>query len=82
MIAKLPVIAYDVGGIGEVIISGKTGILVEKNDEKTFVKQITRTDNEMIQQQLNNGYTLIFENYDNQKIAKRFTSFYNKILVA
>src|SRR5690606_27242580 len=36
MYCETPVIAYNVGGIGEVVIANKTGWLVKKNDEADF----------------------------------------------
>ena len=40
MAAGLPIVASDVGGIKEVITSGRTGILVPENDTPQFIKAV------------------------------------------
>jgi glycosyltransferase involved in cell wall biosynthesis len=40
MAAGLPVIATDVGGIGEAVVDGVTGLLVPSDDEKAFAEAI------------------------------------------
>lgn len=40
MVAGLPVVATDVGGIGEIVRNGETGYLVPSGDAESFAKQI------------------------------------------
>ena len=73
---KLPVVAYNVGGIKEVVIDKKTGWLVEKNDKNGFVnalKEALILPNKEIQ---DNAYSLVFQNYSNSTISKLFLDFY------
>jgi len=38
---KIPVIAFDVGGVNELVVSGKTGWLIPKDDEDGFVEKVS-----------------------------------------
>ncbi len=40
MAAGLPIVASDVGGVGEVIQHGRTGLLVKENDVKGFAQAV------------------------------------------
>jgi glycosyltransferase involved in cell wall biosynthesis len=40
--AGLPVVAYHVGGVGEVVRDGVTGLLVPDGDERAFLAALTR----------------------------------------
>jgi glycosyltransferase involved in cell wall biosynthesis len=40
MAAGLPIVASNVGGIGELIVHGRTGLLVRENDEVAFAQRI------------------------------------------
>ncbi|MBL6444765.1 glycosyltransferase family 4 protein [Fulvivirga sp. 29W222] len=76
--AKVPVVAYNVGGIGEVIVNRVTGFLVEKGDEEGFILSVSealsnvRLCNEIIE----NAYENVLNNYDNVLIAKKFVEMY------
>ncbi|MBS3088403.1 glycosyltransferase family 4 protein [Candidatus Pacearchaeota archaeon] len=70
----LPVIATDAGGTREVIIDGKTGILIKEKDSNGLKKAIefmvmNRTKREMYANNLNN---LIKEKFDWEKIIKQW----------
>lgn len=77
---KLPVVAYDVGGIKEVVIDKKTGWILAKNDELGFLnslKECFSVSTEMIKE---NAYLLVTQNYSNENISKRFLKFYSKMI--
>ena len=78
---KTRVVAYDVGGIGEVVINNKTGYLVPKGNEAAFVsavlKAIDKTpENEQLVQ---NGRELVMNEYLNTSIAGKFLEVYSSI---
>ena len=39
---KIPVVAYEVGGVRELLLDGQTGWLVSKDDEKGFTQKVLR----------------------------------------
>lgn len=81
MYVRTPVVAYDVGGISEVIKDGETGWLVKAGDEGAFVEAINQTiDNDTHKSTLEKAYNLVVNNYENQKIASRFITTYTTIL--
>lgn len=81
MYANCPVVAYSVGGIGEVIAHHKTGFLVSKDDERTFVKYVlsilTDFDGNQIQK---TARQFVMKDFDNRLIANRFLSIYTRVL--
>lgn len=79
---KTPVVAYDVGGIGEVVINNKTGRLVQKNNEDAFINSVveathkTTANDQMVQ----NAWQLVMNNYLNTRIAQRFVDVYRSVI--
>ncbi|MFN3841527.1 MAG: glycosyltransferase [Cyclobacteriaceae bacterium] len=81
MYCKTPVVAYDVGGIREVIVNKETGWLVKKNDETGFVNavlEVLRGDN--VDRITDNAYTRVVNEFDNAVIARRFEEIYYKLI--
>lgn len=79
MIARVPVVAYKVGGIPEIVIDNETGYLVGLNDESTFVKSIEKAlvnDNTKL---IQNAYNLVDKKYINSAIAGQFEYFYSNL---
>jgi glycosyltransferase involved in cell wall biosynthesis len=78
---KTPVVAYDVGGIGEVVINSKTGYLVPKGNEEMFADRVlaaldkTPGNEEMVQ----NAWQLVTNEYLNTSIAGKFLAVYESI---
>ncbi len=77
---KLPVVAYNVGGIKEVVIDKKTGWLVAVNNENSFLSALKESLFFPTQEIKENGYSLVTHNYSNITISKQFLDFYNKAL--
>lgn len=79
-INRLPVVAYDVGGIKEVVNNHVTGWLVNKNNEIDFLlalKHCLSLKTSVIQ---DNAYNLALNNYSNSSISKKFELFFEKTL--
>jgi glycosyltransferase involved in cell wall biosynthesis len=75
-------VAYDVGGVGEVLVNNDTGHLVKKGDESAFVNAIRQVienkeeENILVQ----NAYQLVVSGYLNKWIAKRFINVYESVV--
>lgn len=78
MYCKTPVVAYDVGGISE-IVSDKTGELIKSGDEEEFAKAIIQNLDHPQDVQINNAYNMVIENFMNGEIAREFIQTYEKV---
>jgi len=78
---KTPVVAYNVGGIGEVVINNKTGYLVPKGNEEMFASSVlaaldkTPANDQLVQ----NAWQLVMKEYLNTSIAGKFLEVYESI---
>jgi L-malate glycosyltransferase len=94
MYCNTPVVAYDVGGISEVVknketglpaeghFSPKVGLLVKAGDEEGFVKavqEVLTLPKEALQQLTENAHQLVVREYDNRVIAKWFIDVYHTV---
>ena len=72
-----PVVATGVGGIPELMIDNKTGIIVKKGDSKGLEDNISMLINDRKKQSEmgKNGRNFIVENFSWEIIAKNFVSF-------
>ena len=79
---ETPVVAYDVGGIREVVKSGATGWLIEKGAEAQFAQAIdeaigsTESGSKIIAQ----AKTQVLGKFGNSEIARRFIAAYQKVV--
>jgi L-malate glycosyltransferase len=78
---KTPVVAYDVGGIGEVVINDKTGYLVPKGSEEAFADKVLAALNKTPynEQLVQNASHLVTSEYLNTSIAGKFLDVYNAV---
>lgn len=82
MYCKTPVIANNVGGIGEVVITGDTGWLIEKGKEKEFISALKKVLNKRKEDlpEVQRAKAMIHDKFLNEKIAKRFYKSYQHTL--
>ncbi len=82
MYAEVPVVAYRVGGVEEVVINNETGWLVTKNNEKEFLRCIFESIEkpEKVNLFKKNAKEMVSSRFLNIKIAKRFEEIYFKCL--
>lgn len=82
MYCETPVVAYNVGGIGEVVVQRETGWLVEKNNETTFQGYLDEilNGNENILEIVRTAKNMISDKFLNTQIAERFAKCYFEVL--
>lgn len=79
-ISKLPVAAYDVGGIREVVRNNETGFLIPKNSEPDFLLAMKEVISSVNNNLIEKAYQLVLQEYTNDKIAGRFLESYQNVL--
>ena len=73
------VVAYDVGGISE-ILNDKTGYLVEKNNVEKFVLAMQKSISEENENKMLNAKKLVSEKFNNSTLADEFLNIYQEII--
>ncbi|MFW6139755.1 MAG: glycosyltransferase family 4 protein [Acidobacteriota bacterium] len=81
MASRLPVVATEVGGIPEVVVHEKTGLLVSPKDPEALAQAILRiyNDRKLAYSYGENGYRLVHEKYSSRAMAKKIIKEYEKI---
>jgi glycosyltransferase involved in cell wall biosynthesis len=77
---RTPVVAYNVGGIHEIVHNGDTGYLVEKHDEEAFVTAIDRIAEGNNTALTDKAYELVKKEYLNKEVAGKFVRAYERLL--
>lgn len=83
MYLKIPVVAYGVGGIPEVLKNSETGWCVTPNDQNGFVSAVENVlamDADSKETILSNGFQLVSSDYTLEKVALQFEDFYKRLL--
>lgn len=83
MYCQIPVIAYNVGGIGEVVKNKETGWLVEAGDSQAFKDSILEVINSPaseLEKITTAAQSLVLKNYQINQIAKEFEKFYHTVI--
>lgn len=81
MYAKTPVIAYNVGGIGE-IVKSNTGWLIKKRDKAGFKNSLIEVleNPNLVESKVSEAKKMITEKFQNNIISKRFRNSYKQII--
>ncbi|MCR6513738.1 MAG: glycosyltransferase family 4 protein [Clostridium chrysemydis] len=79
-ISKVPTIASNVGGIRNIIINDKNGILVSNQDINEYCKSIERLldDDKYYNKIMNNAYKDAKENFDIKRVVKQHEKFFGE----
>jgi len=80
---RLPVVAYNVGGIPEVLKSRQTGWLVNRDDERSFAKAVAdvlASGKSELSAMMQNAYEMTTAKYANFVIATEFDKVYRKLV--
>ena len=82
MASRKPVVATNVGGIPDIIISEKTGLLVNQKDSHALARAIIRvlTDKKFRDKISDNGYKLARKELLWDATARRFTEIYAQVV--
>jgi len=82
MASCVPVIATGVGGVSEVVINEKTGILVDAGDHEALAQGIIMIleDPDLGSGLAENGKELVFKEYSLKHMIDRIEGLYNKLL--
>jgi glycosyltransferase involved in cell wall biosynthesis len=82
MYSETPVVAYNVGGVSEILSDGRTGWLIEKGDEKGFADAIEVVLKDKLEpaKRTSEAKKIVEEKFKNSKISLRFAEAYQKVL--
>lgn len=84
MYCRVPVVAYGVGGIPEVLKSGETGWCISPGDSEAFaqtVQEVLQMEESAKQQILNQAHNLVLSHYSLPQVTHQFEDFYKDLLV-
>jgi glycosyltransferase involved in cell wall biosynthesis len=78
----VPVVAYDVGGVREIVKVDETGWLVEKNDELAFVTAVcdVMENSQKTMRQTQQAFELVEQLFNMEVISEKFLAAYIEIL--
>lgn len=80
--SKTAVVASDVGGISDIVIHGKTGLLVEQKNSKDIFEKVNflLSNNQLRDSLIEEGYAIVKKHYSWQKIQKKYAEVYKNVI--
>lgn len=75
-----PVIAYDVGSLGEYIENGKNGFCIPKFDDKQIINILQKYDEKQIYEFSKNVISIFQEKYSVEKCKDIYKKYYNTLI--
>lgn len=79
MYCKTPVVAYDVGGISE-ILNKDTGALIQEGDQENFARAVVKVLQDRPDDKIEAAYKMVKEHYMNKQIAQEFVKSYQRLV--
>lgn len=79
MFCRTPVIAYNVGGVNEIVFP-ETGILIEKGRKEEFVEAILKVSENNDKIKVQKAYEQVIRYYLNSELAKEFLKYYQQLI--
>ena len=83
MAHQIPVIAYGVGGIPEILKTGETGWCISPGDKLGFIQaiqEVSNLDSIAKGQILDNAFAMVRDRFTLEKVTQQFEEFYQTIL--
>ncbi|WP_022847484.1 MULTISPECIES: glycosyltransferase family 4 protein [unclassified Desulfurobacterium] len=82
MMLEVPVVATDAGGVREVVINGKTGLLVPKNNPKALSTAVIRIlrDEKLRKSLIINARKFVNENFTVDKMVNAYFQLYGEVI--
>ena len=79
---ELPVVAFDVGGVGECVLSGRTGVLVAHPDEHSMAARLVglARDPDHRRKLGRQAHEFVTSTFGIQEVGSRYLSFYQRVL--
>lgn len=81
MYCRKPVVAYDVGGVSE-IVKQETGNLIPGNDQEAFVKRVEEILDSPDAAEIEKAYQMVSDNFTNCYVALKFVNSYEKLVAS
>ena len=79
MYCKTPVVAFNVGGISEILTSN-TGYLIKKNNEDEFAEALGQCLLNPEKDKVENAFSMVKRDFMNDRISEKFINAYREIL--
>lgn len=82
MAAGVPVVATSIGGIEEIVVEGKTGLVVPANDSEAIARAVQRllADHSLVLDLTSKARTMVNSKYRRESTADRFLNLYKECL--
>ena len=79
---RLPVVGFDVGGMGECVVDGETGLLAPAGDETALAALVTRLvrDGEERRRMGEAARRFVADGFSMQSVGRRYEAFYRRLL--